>query len=78
MDCGDEAATWIQTFLNKPGHRIVFAGPSLQKRKMRNHRKLEVRQANSEGEVDILDLIYVYEVCNLWDHQLVDLLVEVQ
>lgn len=34
IDCGDEAASWFQKFLNKPDVRLVYNDKSLKKRKV--------------------------------------------
>jgi uncharacterized protein len=32
LDCGDEASTWLDEFLEKPGHHLIFSSPSVDKR----------------------------------------------
>jgi uncharacterized protein YcbX len=32
LDCGDEAGAWLDEFLQKPGHHLIFSSPSVDKR----------------------------------------------
>jgi len=36
LDCGDEASAWIDQYLQKPGHHLIFASPSVDKRSIQN------------------------------------------
>jgi len=36
LDCGDEAGAWLDEFLQKPGHRLIFAAPSVERRSFQN------------------------------------------
>lgn len=36
LDCGDEAAEWISTCLQKPGHRIIYNTDGIMQRELRN------------------------------------------
>jgi hypothetical protein len=39
LDCGDAAGQWISKYLGKPGCRIVFCSPDLERRKFINETK---------------------------------------
>ncbi|GBM46335.1 Mitochondrial amidoxime-reducing component 1 [Araneus ventricosus] len=58
VDCGDEAASFFQTYLNMPGVRLVRHFPTLPKRKyLKNHPFLDkLRKENPIGFQDLAPL----------------------
>lgn len=59
LDCGDEAGAWLDQFLQKPGHHLLFASPSVDKRSIQNGTvKYKAWTAHVDSSDKVLTIVY--------------------